>query len=85
MMSSQHGFILIKSGSINIINKIRQYREETGRFITFTLDAGPNVHVLYHAGDEVEIKEFIRSNLQEYTEDGKIIWDEAGKGPEKIS
>lgn len=84
MMSSEPGYILIKKGTIEIINQIREFREATGSFITFTLDAGPNVHVIYHDKDKEQIEEFIKRELQLYTENNKIIWDGIGNGPQKI-
>jgi diphosphomevalonate decarboxylase len=85
MMSSQPGFILLKEGSIEIIRKVRDFRKETGIFICFTLDAGPNIHLLYHADNQEAVKEFINTELQDYTEQRMIIWDGKGNGPEKLS
>ena len=84
MMNSDPGFMLIEPGTIQIINKIREYREKTGRFLCFTLDAGPNVHLLYQESDKAEITEFINRELTVYCEHGKVLWDECGKGPVKI-
>ncbi len=83
MMSSQPGYILLKKGSIEIIDKIREFRETTGAFLTFTLDAGPNVHLLYHQRDHKLIDEFLREEIIAYADKGKIIQDRIGKGPEK--
>ncbi len=84
MMSSDPGFMLIESGSINIIDKIRDFRERTGKFVCFTIDAGPNIHLLYPASVKNEIKDFITAELIPYCENGKVIWDETGNGPVKI-
>lgn len=85
MMTSDPGFILMKCGSIEIIHRIRKFREETGIFITFTLDAGPNIHLLYHENDHQRIKQFILTRLQPFTEKNRIIWDRIGDGPRKSS
>jgi len=85
MMSSDPGFMLIEPGTIQIINKIRNFREKTGRFLCFTLDAGPNVHLLYPDSDSNEIVEFIKRELTVYCEGGKVLWDECGDGPVKLN
>ncbi len=84
MMSSDPGFMLIEPGTLHIINKIRDYREKTRRFLCFTLDAGPNVHLLYPESDKTEINEFIKRELIIHCENGMVLWDESGEGPVKI-
>jgi len=84
MMSSEPGYILLKRGSIEIIRKIREFRKTSGLFVTFTLDAGPNVHLLYHAKDHSLINTFVENELAGYLENRKIIWDRLGNGPLKI-
>jgi diphosphomevalonate decarboxylase len=84
MMSSEPGYVLIKNGTIEIINRIRSFRQSTGNFITFTLDAGPNVHVIYHEKDERKVASFINDELKKFTENGRIIRDGIGTGPQKL-
>ena len=48
----------------------------------FTLDAGPNVHLLYPANDVVDT--FIKDELQPLCENERIIWDEVGQGATKL-
>jgi diphosphomevalonate decarboxylase len=84
MMSSDPGFFLIEPGTLQIINKIREFREKTGKFLCFTLDAGPNVHLLYPEFIKPEMTEFINSELVVYCENGMVLWDECGDGPMRI-
>ena len=84
MLSSNPGFILINQATINIIQAIREFREQTGAWITFTLDAGPNVHVLYPTAQKETIREWMQQTLAPYCENGKMIHDFTGKGPEKL-
>lgn len=84
MMSSDPGFILIQPNTLEIISKIRSYRERTGAFMCFTLDAGPNVHLLYPVNESKKIEKFIRNDLLSYCENQTIIWDECGGGPVKF-
>jgi len=81
MMSSNPWFVLMKPQSLEIIQKIKAYREQTGHFICFTLDAGPNVHVIYNEENELEIVRFIDNELKPLCHQSKVIFDEMGNGP----
>lgn len=85
MMSSIPGYLEIKANTILVIDKIREYREKSGIPLAFTLDAGPNVHVLYAKEDREEVVYFIKNNLQNLCENQKWIDDEMGTGPERLS
>jgi diphosphomevalonate decarboxylase len=84
MMCSDPSYILIEPDTINVINKIRQFRKETGLPIYFTLDAGPNVHILYPAEAANQISEFVRNELLKFSPQSLIIQDKVGNGPKKI-
>ncbi len=83
MMSSMPYFILMKPNTLEIINKIWSFRKETGLHISFTLDAGANVHVLYPESEAKAIFEFISSELVGYCQNGDYICDRIGFGAEK--
>ncbi|MEZ4909472.1 MAG: diphosphomevalonate decarboxylase [Saprospiraceae bacterium] len=85
MMCSDPSFILMKPQTLKIIEKIRLFRNETNLPVYFTLDAGPNIHVLYPQTVEPEVLPFIKSELLSSCHDGKILYDKVGKGPEKLS
>jgi diphosphomevalonate decarboxylase len=84
MISSNPGFSLLNNNSWEIINRVINYRTLNNRMIAFTLDAGPNVHLIYKSKDKTEINNFINSELVQYCENGYWINDEMGKGPEKL-
>jgi len=84
MMTSRPGFLLMKPGTISILHKVREFRNDTGLKIGFTLDAGANVHLLYAAVDADRISSFITSELVRYCEDSRVIMDRMGKGPTKL-
>lgn len=84
MMTSQPGYILMKPNTVEAIHRIRDYRRRTGLSIGFTLDAGANVHILYPKSHAVSITNFINSELKDLCEQGKILHDEMGPGPERI-
>ncbi len=84
MMSSNPGFILIKPNTIKIIDKIRKFRQDTGINICFTLDAGPNIHLIYFEKDTDAVSEFISLALKSLCQDGRWIDDGMGAGPQQI-
>lgn len=83
MMSSDPGYILMKPGSLQIIEKIRRFREATGIPACFTLDAGPNVHLLYPSREAEAVNEFINRELLVYCKANRRIDDHIGSGPQK--
>jgi len=85
MMSSSSSFVLMKPNTLSIINKIREFRKQTSLPLCFTLDAGPNVHILYPQEYYGRIRKFINDELALYCENGYQLDDETGKGPEKLN
>lgn len=84
MMTAYNGYSLLKEATWMIINRIRDFRLKSGLFLTFTLDAGPNVHLLYKQKDADAIKPFILSDLLSLCENQQWIDDRIGKGPERV-
>lgn len=84
MMTSNPSFILLKPNSIAIIAKIRNYREKTGIPVGFTIDAGPNIHLLYWKENRSEVHRFIENELLEFTANQQWLDDEIGDGPIKL-
>ncbi|MFB9057457.1 diphosphomevalonate/mevalonate 3,5-bisphosphate decarboxylase family protein [Mariniflexile ostreae] len=80
MMSSMPYFILMKPSTLEIINKIWAFRNQTGSNLCFTLDAGANVHVLYPEKETEQVLEFIKNELVEYCQNGHYICDTIGFG-----
>lgn len=84
LMTSSPNGLLIKPQTIAIIEAIRKYRKETGFNICFTIDAGPNVHLLYPLTEKDKVHAFIEKQLVQYCENGKWLDDETGGGPEMV-
>ncbi len=84
MISGNVGYSLLKEATWNIIGRIREFRMKSGLFLAFTLDAGPNVHLLYQLKDAEAIKPFIFSELLSLCENKHWIDDRIGKGPERL-
>ncbi len=76
MMMSDPAFILMKTGTLEVINKIWDFRRETGLPLFFTLDAGANVHLLFpNNGSEEQIKTFIEAELLQHTQKNGVVKD----------
>ncbi|MCW3126542.1 MAG: diphosphomevalonate decarboxylase [Bacteroidetes bacterium] len=84
MMCSSPNFILMTPSTLAMIEKIKAFRESTKLPLYFTLDAGPNIHLLYPENIKSKVIPFIQADLSEHCENGKIIWDKVGKGPASI-
>ncbi|TAI47993.1 diphosphomevalonate/mevalonate 3,5-bisphosphate decarboxylase family protein [Flagellimonas allohymeniacidonis] len=80
MLTSLPYFILMKPDTLEIINKIWQYREKTNHSVCFTLDAGANVHMLYPKSIKDVVSQFIQNELVAHCENGQWIDDQLGKG-----
>lgn len=85
MMTSADGFMLMEPESIRIINRIQQIRKQTGLQVCFTLDAGPNVHLLFFENDTEQVNRLIVEDLFKNNEQNKVIHDFYGSGPVKIN
>ncbi|MDR2238527.1 MAG: diphosphomevalonate decarboxylase [Chryseobacterium sp.] len=76
MMISDPAFILMKTGTLEVINKVWDFRKETGLPLFFTLDAGANVHLLFpNNGTEGQIKTFIENDLLQHTQKNGVVKD----------
>jgi len=84
MMTSQPSYLLLQPNTLQMINKLRAYRQDTGNPIFFSLDAGPNLHVLYPESVIHEVRPFIEGELVPFCEESLWISDWAGEGPEQL-
>lgn len=84
MMCSEPSFTLLEPDSIAIVNAIRHYRSQYKVPVYFTIDAGPNIHILYPDEYKSKVQSFIKSELLPFCADGRVIEDEVGEGPCKL-
>ncbi len=84
MMTSMPYFILMKPNTLEIINRIWNFRQKSNIPVCFTLDAGANVHVLYPEKNKSAVMEFIKAELLVYCQDKAYICDEIGEGAQLI-
>jgi diphosphomevalonate decarboxylase len=81
MMTSPESYTLLKPNSLLAIEMIRAFRRETKLPLYFTLDAGPNLHLIYPEAHQHKIRTFISHELSPLAQ--KVIEDERGEGPVK--
>lgn len=84
MMASHNPFILIKPNTLILIDLIKNFRKESKIPLYFSLDAGPNPHLMYPAEHNAEVKGFINQMLVDFCHEGKWIADRVGNGAEKL-
>jgi len=75
MMMSNPAFILMKPNTVAAIDKLWEFRRETGNQLYFTLDAGANIHLLYPNVDAEAIELFIENELKQFCQNGNYIKD----------
>ena len=83
MLTSNPYFILMKPNTLEIINKIWEYRLINKSNICFTLDAGANVHVLYPEFEKENVLQFIDNQLSKFCQKNHYICDSVGFGAKK--
>jgi diphosphomevalonate decarboxylase len=84
MMTNSPWFTLLKPNTLKMIEILRGWREVTKLPAYFSLDAGPNLHLLFPDSIAEAVKTLIHNELQPLCEDGQVIFDQVGKGGEKI-
>lgn len=82
MMTSSEYYLLVKPNTITAIQKLMSFRLERLIPVCFTLDAGPNLHVLYPLKYKEAVEDFIQNELSDTYK--KVIFDEEGQGPTKL-
>lgn len=79
MLTSPNPYILLKPRTLELIALVKNFREQTKLPVYFTLDAGPNLHVIYPDSVKDKIKTFLENEARPFVE--SIIFDEEGDGP----
>jgi len=84
MMTATPAYLLMEPNTIKIIQEIQNFRYRTGLPVFFSLDAGPNVHMLYPASVEEKVKVFVDDRLIKHCKNGEFIKDYLGSGPMEL-
>lgn len=83
MMASDPPYMLMEPHTLSAINEIKQFRREKNLPVYFTLDAGPNIHLLYPHDCVAEVEK-LKIELSQYCAGGTILNDQVGNGPVKL-
>jgi diphosphomevalonate decarboxylase len=84
MMTSSPPYILMQPNTLEAIQRIIDYRTTEKVPVYYTLDAGPNLHLLYPKAEKEKVQSFIDTQLAPLCTDGKYINDQAGAGPKEL-
>lgn len=84
MMTSRPGYLLMEPNTIKAIHLVRDYRYDTGVPVYFTLDAGPNLHLLYPQKEQAQVKDFITGLVKKLGHGTSVIHDQVGLGPQRF-
>ena len=84
MMTSTPWFNLMKPETLKIIELIKEFREKNNLPVYFTLDAGPNIHLLYPSELKDSVHPWILSEIVPHLENGQWFDDVVGNGAERL-
>ncbi len=84
MMNSRPSFMLMLPETVRIIHALRSWRDKHKLPVFFTLDAGPNVHLLYPPSVSDDVNRWLRKALRSYLDRRRILRDETGGGPQRL-
>ncbi len=84
MMTSRPGYMLLHANTLQAMEMVRDFRRRTGTAVCFTLDAGPNVHLLYPEQDKKNVVDFVEGQMKGLCQDDHVIFDMMGQGPKRM-
>ncbi len=78
MMTSNEPYTLLKGNSLRVIEELDHFIKEAKIEMTYTLDAGPNLHLLYPEKNQEKVEAFIEhlddENLFQFVISDSINW-----------
>lgn len=80
MATSRPSYILMRPETLAIIEKVQEFRRDRSAQVYFTLDAGPNPHIIYFESSKEIVESELLPTLEELCENGRIIMDQKGDG-----
>jgi len=81
MMTSSPSLLYWQPGTLEILHAVRRWREEDGLAVYFTIDAGPNVHLICTA----EVAGEIETRLHGLGGVERVIASRPGPGPQLLN
>jgi len=80
MMTSTPSLLYWQPGTLEILQAVRQWRAEEGLAVYFTIDAGPNVHLICEAPTVAVVRE----HLQTLSSVQRVIVSRPGPEPQQL-
>jgi diphosphomevalonate decarboxylase len=84
MLSSVSPVLQLLPDSIQFLTDFMAFRKGKGLKAAFTIDAGPNIHILYAPEHYEEVRAFISNWITERRRPIDVIDDETGKGAKEL-
>ena len=85
MLCSQPSYLLMKPKTLEILEQIRQFRNQKKVPLFFTLDAGANVHLLFPANAQNDAMELLDKQIATILGSNSYLWDRLGSGPRPLT
>ncbi len=80
MMTSTPGLLYWQPGTLDVLHAVRRWREEDGLPVYFTIDAGPNVHLICEADTAPAVEERLRARPAVR----QVLTSRPGPGPQLL-
>ena len=80
MMTSTPSLLYWQPGTLEVLQAVRAWREDEGVPVYFTIDAGPNVHLIC----EAEIADEVEQRVGALPAVGRVLVSGPGTGPELL-
>jgi len=81
MLTSTPPYLLIQPQTVKIIKELQDFRQQSGLPVCFTLDAGPNVHLIYPHTCREKVQELLSMWQNDSSFSFEVLPDVMGKGP----
>ena len=80
MMTSTPNLLYWQPGTMSILHLVQQWRRDEGLQVYFTIDAGPNVHLIC----EADLAPVIEARLAQLPDVERVIVSRPGPGPQQL-
>jgi diphosphomevalonate decarboxylase len=83
MMTSSTPYMLMEGATIELLKRLMAWRDKHNILAYFTLDAGPNIHLIYHKKFRSEVCQWIETQALDLLSEKRWIDDQFGGVPVK--
>ncbi len=80
MMTSSPSLLYWQPGTLQLLHAVRRWREDEGLAVYFTIDAGPNVHLICESKDVAAVQ----TRLATLSSVERVIVSRPGPGPQLL-